>query len=228
MLCIGHRGAMGYAPENTLKSFKKALELGAPWVEADVFYVDDHLIVMHDERLERTTNGKGLLSEKSFTYLRSLDAGDGEKIPTLEELLDLLIGKAGINIELKGSGTAGPVIKLIRKKIDGAGEIDNFLISSFDHDIIAEVRSLDNRIKIGVLLNGFPETYPSIAEDLKAYSVNQKIDFVNREFVTDAHKMGLKVFVYTVNKPDDIIRMEAMGADGVFTNYPDRVLGLNP
>ena len=121
MICIGHRGAMGYAPENTLKSFALALELGASWVEADVHYVDDHLIVMHDERLERTTNGKGLLSEKSFNYLRKLDAGDGEKIPTLEELLDLIVGKAGINIELKGPGTAGPVIELIRERMDSPG-----------------------------------------------------------------------------------------------------------
>jgi len=223
MICIGHRGAMGYAPENTLKSFAMALELGAPWVEADVHYVDNHIIVMHDQRLERTTNGKGLLSEKDFTYLRSLDAGNGERIPTLEELLNLIGGKAGINIELKGPGTAEPVIELIRERIDSPGDIDNFLISSFDHNTIKEVRSLDNRIKIGVLLDGFPETYPSIAEDLNAYSVNQKIDFVDREFVIDAHKRGLKVFVYTVNEPDDITKMEAMGVDGVFTNYPDRV-----
>ena len=81
MLCIGHRGAMGYAPENTLKSLKKALELGASWVEGDVHYVDNNLIVMHDETLERTTNGKGYLADKTFSYLRSLDAGEGEKVP---------------------------------------------------------------------------------------------------------------------------------------------------
>ena len=218
---------MGYAPENTLKSFIRAMELGAPWVEADVYYVDNHLLVMHDERLERTTNGKGRLSDKSFTYLRSLDAGEGEKIPTLDELLDLIEGKAGINIELKGPGTAAPVAGLIQKKVKGAWKLENFLVSSFDHNAITEVRNLDARIPIGVLLDGFPGNYPEIAEKLKAFSVNQRIGFVNEAFVKDAHYRGLKVFVYTVNDPDDIRRMEDMGVDGVFTNYPDRVLALN-
>ena len=130
MLCIGHRGAMGYAPENTLKSLTKALELSADWVEVDVHYVDNHLIVMHDDRLERTTNGEGPLADKSYSYLRSLDAGEGERIPTLDEVLDVVWGKASINIELKGPGTAQPVMELLRKRISPAWGIENFLISS--------------------------------------------------------------------------------------------------
>ena len=95
MLCIGHRGAMGYAPENTLKSIEKALELKTPWVEVDVFYVDDHLVVIHDDRLERTTNGTGYVFDKTFAYLRTLDAGGGQQIPTLEEVLELAPRVAG-------------------------------------------------------------------------------------------------------------------------------------
>ena len=226
MLCIGHRGARGYAPENTLKSVAKALDLGADWVEVDVYYVDNHLIVMHDERLERTTNGKGYLAEKSFSYIRSLDAGDGEKIPVLEEVLDLVWKKAGLNIELKGPCTAHPVVELLQKRITPGWGPDNFLVSSFNHRMLHDVKKLDRNIRIGVLLNGIPKDYPSIAYDLNAYSVNQNIRFVKREFVADAHNRGLKVFVYTVNDPGDIRKVKAMGVDGVFTDYPDRVLAL--
>lgn len=224
MLCIGHRGARGYAPENTLKSIAKAMELGAPWVEVDVYSVDNHLVVIHDKRLGRTTNGNGFVSKKSFSYLRSLNAGDGEKIPTLEEVLDLIWEKAGINIELKGPGTAQPVTKLILDRVRDGWDINNFLVSSFDHHALSEVRKLDKSIRIGVLLDGISKDYPSITEELNAYSVNQKIDFVDEKFITDAHGRGLKVFVYTVNNTDDIKRMKAMGVDGVFTDYPDRVL----
>ena len=226
MLCIAHRGAMGYTPENTLKSLAKAIELGAGWVEVDVYYVDNHLIVIHDERLERTTDGKGSLADKSFSYLRSLDAGEGEKIPTLEEVLDLIWGKASINIELKGPGTALPVMELLQKKITPGWGIEHFLISSFNHQILYETRRLNSNIRIGVLLNGMPDNYPAIAEELEAWSVNQRLHFVNNKFVMDAHGRGLKVFVYTVNRPGDMKRMKAMGVDGVFTNYPDRVLKL--
>ena len=226
MLCIGHRGAMGYAPENTLKSLKKALELGTSWVEVDVHYVDNNLIVMHDETLERTTNGKGYLADKTFSYLRSLDAGEGEKVPTLDEVLDVVWGKASINIELKGAGTAQPVIELLNKKITPGWGIDNFLVSSLNHEFLYEVRKLDKMIPIGILLEEISYSCPAIAENLGAYSVNQDICFVNDDFIIDTHNRGLKVFVYTVNNHDDIKRMKAMGVDGVFTDYPDRVLKL--
>ena len=226
MLCIGHRGARGYAPENTLKSVVKALDLGADWIEVDVYYVDNHLIVMHDERLERTTNGKGYLGEKRFSYIRSLDAGDGEKIPVLEEVLDLVWKKAGLNIELKGPGTAHPVVELLQKRITPGWGSDNFLVSSFNHRMLHDVKNLDRNIRVGVLLNGLPKDYPPIAQDLNTYSVNQNMRFVNRKFVKDAHDRGFRVFVYTVNTYDDIKKMIAVGADGVFTDYPDRVLKL--
>ena len=142
MLCIGHRGAMGHAPENTLKSVAKALELGAPWVEIDVFYIDGHLVVIHDSRLERTTNGSGHVLDKPFSYLRTLDAGDGEKIPTLEEVLDLMAARAGINIELKGPGTAEPVVRLLREKLTQNRYEEKILLSSFDHDEIAKAKQM--------------------------------------------------------------------------------------
>ena len=102
MQIIGHRGASGYAPENTLKAFELALSQGCEWLELDVHLLDGKLIVIHDEQLDRTTSGQGLISDHSLDAIRRLDAGDGEKIPYLDEVIEMVDGQASINIELKG------------------------------------------------------------------------------------------------------------------------------
>jgi glycerophosphoryl diester phosphodiesterase len=223
LLCIGHRGAMGHAPENTLLSFRKALELGAACVEADVYCVDDQLMVFHDDRLERTTNGSGYLRDHGFEYLRSLDAGEGQQIPTLRELFETVNLKAGINIELKGPGTAGPVVDFIAEQRQYGWHDGLILVSSFDHGALETVRKMDAGIRIGVLMAGPPSEAVPLAVELGAYSVHLSLKFMNRAMIRDAHSMGLRVFVFTVNRHEDIRRMETLGADGVFTNYPERV-----
>ena len=100
--CIGHRGASGYEPENTLRSFSRAIEMKCSWIELDVHMADGHIMVIHDEDLSRTTNGKGKISESKYEYLSKLDAGEGEHIPTLPEVLALVDHRCRINIELKG------------------------------------------------------------------------------------------------------------------------------
>lgn len=224
MICIGHRGAMGYEPENTLRSIGKALALGAPWIEIDVYHVEGHLVVIHDDRLERTTNGHGCVAEQSYDYLRSLDAGKGERIPTLEEVFDLVGTQAGINVELKGPGTARPVAELVKRRVRQGWHYDNILVSSFDHRELRRAKNLDPHLHIGALIVGLPVTNAAFAVELGAWSVNPSVEFVDREFVDDAHRRGLKVLVFTVNHPEDIARMMALNVDGVFTNYPDRVL----
>ncbi len=226
LLCIGHRGAMGHAPENTLLSFKKALELGAHCVEADVYYVDHRLVVFHDDRLERTTNGSGYLLDHDFDYLRSLDAGDGERIPTLGELFETVNLKAGVNIELKGPGTARPVVEFIAAQRKCGGRDDLILVSSFNHSRLEAVRRMDPRIRLGVLIAGPPGDAAAVAAALGAYSVHLSLAVVDRTFIEDAHFRGLRVFVFTVNEAEDIYRMESLGVGGVFTNYPERVLSL--
>ncbi len=224
LLCIGHRGAMGHAPENTLLSFNKALELGTPCVEADVHYVDGHLVVFHDDRLERTTDGSGYLMDCGFEYLRSLDAGNGERIPTLREVLEAVEGKAGVNIELKGPGTARPVVQLIAEFRRKGWSDDLILVSSFNHRELNTIRQLDPGIRLGALMVGLPVDDAAFGSALGAWSVHLALEFIDRRFVDDAHGRGLKVFVFTVDHLRDILRMEALGVDGVFTNYPDRVL----
>ncbi len=224
LLCIGHRGAMGHAPENTLLSFKKALELGAPCVEMDVYHVDGNLVVFHDERLERTTNGSGYLLDHDFDYLRSLDAGDGERIPTLLEVFEIVDRKAGVNIELKGPGTARPVVDFVAARRKQGWRNDLILVSSFNHRELEEVRGMDPSIKLGALMVDLPVDDAAFADALGAYSVHLSLEFIDRGFVDHAHSRGLRAFVFTVNHPHDIHRMERLGVDGVFTNYPERVL----
>ncbi|PLX92334.1 MAG: glycerophosphodiester phosphodiesterase [Desulfuromonas sp.] len=224
MLCFAHRGARGHAPENTLSAMRTALELGAPWVEIDVFLVDDELVVFHDERLERTTNGNGLLQKKSFAELRQLDAGNGEQIPTLDEVCACIDRRAGINIELKGGGCAEAVATALERWVAQGWNRDDFLVSSFDHRQLQQFHRLAPEVRIGALHCSLPIDDACFAEELDAYSVHPSIEFVDERFVADAHRRGLKVYVYTVNYYDDIARMVQLGVDGVFSDYPERIL----
>jgi glycerophosphoryl diester phosphodiesterase len=227
MLCIAHRGAMGHAPENTLLAVERALALGAPWLEVDVQLADGQLVVIHDRRLERTTNGRGLVADQSFVYLRSLDAGAGQRIPTLAEVFALVNRRAGINVELKGAGTALPVARFLQEQFDNDWSTEQVLVSSFNHPELLILKQQLSSVRLGALLYGIPLDYAACGERLGAYSVNPGLDFVSQELVDDAHRRGLKVFVYTVDQPDDLAQMQALGVDGVFSNYPERVLVLS-
>lgn len=226
MLCIAHRGARGHAPENTLAAIKKALQLGAPSIEIDVYQVDGHLVVFHDDRLERTTNGSGYLLDHKFSELRQLDAGNGQTIPTLQEVLQTIDQAAAINIELKGPQTAVPVLQVVDQFRQSGWANDLFLISSFNHRELVEARRLDAGIKIGALTSCLPVNNAEFAERLGSYSVHPSIEFVDPLFVRDAQRRGLRVYVFTVNHADDIDKMQRIGVDGVFTDYPERVLSI--
>ena len=220
-LCIGHRGARGHEPENTLRSIRRALDLGANGIEIDVWWVDGELIVFHDSKLDRTTNGRGLLSRKTFAQLRTLDAGQGERIPTLREVCDTVARRALLNIELKGPRTAAPVAALIREYVAGHGwRYEDFLVSSFSR---RELRAIDDpHIPIGLLLTRPSRLCWFNARRVRAVAVHPALRYARKPFVAEAHRRGLKVFVYTVNAPADIARLRAWGVDGVFTDFPER------
>jgi glycerophosphoryl diester phosphodiesterase len=223
--CFGHRGAAGHEPENTLRSVRKALELGADGIEVDAHFVDDHLIVIHDDTLDRTTNGKGAVAGKSFAHIRSLDAGLGERIPTLSEVFDAVSHRAIVNVELKGAGTASPVVNLIDEYVrQRSWRYEDFLVSSFDHDRIREAKALRPEIRVSALIDKVPRRLTEFAERLGASSVNLSRRCVTQALVEDAHRRGLKVFVYTINDPREILRMDALGVDGVFSDFPERVV----
>jgi len=224
LLCIGHRGACGHEPENTLRSVRRALELRADGIEVDVYFVDGELVVIHDAKLERTTNGRGYVARKSLAALRALDAGHGERIPTLREVFETVDRAAFINIELKGKHTAPPVTALIREYVTRHGwRYEDFLVSSFNR---RELRAVtDPKIPIGLLLTRPTRLYALSARRVRASAVNPAARFVDARFVEDAHRRGLRVFAYTVNAPAEIARLRRLGVDGVFTDYPERVVG---
>jgi glycerophosphoryl diester phosphodiesterase len=225
LICIGHRGAKGYVAENTLKSIQKAIQLGAHGVEIDVHAVDNRLLVIHDETLDRTTNGVGRLSMYSFEELRNLDAGCGERIPTLEEVISFTQGKICLNIELKGVDTARGVVSQLNTLRKSHRE--HIVVSSFLVSELALVESLNKTIKLGVLVGPNISKSFEIAVKLKAYSVHLSKKEVTREFVNKAHAENLKIFVYTINEVSNIRQMKALGVDGVFSDYPDRVLNCS-
>ncbi|HEY5345425.1 MAG TPA: glycerophosphodiester phosphodiesterase family protein [Verrucomicrobiae bacterium] len=226
LFCFAHRGARGREPENTVRSVRRALDLGADGVEVDVYFADGQLVVIHDATLKRTTNGHGRVMEKSFAYLRSLNAGAGEKIPTLAEIFDAVNRRAVINVELKGPHTAAPVAALIGEYVKHHGwSFDDFLASSFDHARIREVKQLCPKIRIGALIGKTPRNLAKFAKELGAWSLHASKRCVTPKLVADAHQRGLKVFVYTVNEPKEIARMRARGVDGVFSDFPERMAG---
>ncbi len=226
MICVGHRGAKGYEPENTIRSIRKAIELGVSWVEVDVHIVQNRLVVIHDETFERTTNGYGLVADSSIEYLRSLDAGKGEQIPFLEEVFQCTGKGVGVNIELKVERTAETVAHFIEQRIAEGWSGEQILVSSFNHQELVRLKSILHWVRTGALFVGLPVDYAAYGERIGAYSVNPAHEYVNEAFVEDAQRRGLKVWAFTVNTPEQVLRMKRCGVDAVFSDYPDRVLSL--
>lgn len=225
LFCFGHRGAAGHEPENTLRSVRKALQLGAGGVEVDVYFVDGQLVVIHDRTLGRTTNGHGFVARQTFAQLRALDAGLGERIPTLAEVFDAVDHRAVINVELKGPRTAAPVVALIDEYVRERGwRPGEFVVSSFDHAQLRTARELSPEIRLGALVKKIPRDLTSLTGPLGAWSVNVSKERVTEKLVAAAHRQGLPVFVFTVNEPRDIARMKKLGVAGVFSDFPDRVV----
>jgi glycerophosphoryl diester phosphodiesterase len=225
VLVIGHRGAKGYEPENTLRSFKKALELKVDMIELDVqLSKDKQLIVIHDNKVNRTTNGSGYVKEKTFNELRSLDAGKGEKIPTLREVFNLVDKQVTINIELKGKGTAKPVARLIEMYVKKKGWTNNHsFVSSFDYEELEKFNELNPEIKLGVLIGRNLERGLNFAEKIKAKVVSPRKRLITKKLIDKIHKKGRKVYVWTVNTKKGIEKIKKLKVDGIFSNYPDRI-----
>ncbi|MBU1130770.1 glycerophosphodiester phosphodiesterase [Patescibacteria group bacterium] len=221
MLKIGHRGACGYEPENTLKSFQKALSLGVDMIEFDVHKIKSgELVIIHDDYVDRTTNGRGLVADYDLESLRKLDAGRGEKIPTLDEALDLIIGKGRVNTEIKGVDVAEDLIKIIKQR----NIFDQLIVSSFNYGQLLIIKNLEPRIPLAILSEEF-RLAPclELCQQLGAKDLNVNLAYVDKEYVDTIHRAGLRINVYTVNDPVDILRMKEYGVDGIFSNYPDRL-----
>ena len=231
MLMIAHRGASGYAPENTLAAFRLALEMGAQAIELDVHQTRDHeLVVLHDEDLRRVGRRKGRVRDLTREELRSVDVGSwfdpcfsAERVPTLSQVYDLAEGKAELHVELKRGSKLYPgieerVVDLIQRR----KAWETTLVSSFDHAALYSARSLDTRLRIGYLLGltGMKTAYREIQE-LSAESLNMSTRQADARKVRECAERKLKTLVYTVNSRKELSRLSRLGVDGVFTNFPE-------
>lgn len=224
---IGHRGARGHAPENTLLGIDTGIRLGAHWIEIDVQHHDGQLWLMHDLTLDRTTTGQGRLTEHRAAALRRLDAGKGEPIPTLPEAMDLIDQRVGLNIELKSwNGCAAAVADCLRDYLAEGWPAERLMVSSFHLPELWEFHQQLPEVPVGVLYCGVPLDWAGVATELGARHLNLSGEFVDDRLVANAHARGLRVNVYTVNDPLELRRLREQGVDGVFTDYPDRALAI--
>jgi len=222
MLIVGHRGARAYAPENTLASFQKALEIGVDAVELDVRRTKDgQLIVMHDADVKRTTNGKGLVSDLTLEQIKGL-SNQGEKVPTLCEALDFLKGKAKVLIELKETGYEEQVLAEVEKR----GMEKNVIVTSFHDDAIKKVRQLNDTIETGLIYAKHSNPLKAAVE-LKANYLLPLYRFTHTANVEKAHGKGLKVIVWTINTPEEAAEYAKKGVDGIASDKPDILKALN-
>lgn len=221
---FGHRGARGHAPENTLLALETGIRLGADWLEFDVHqHPTGALVLLHDASVDRTTNGHGRLDALGWAELRALDAGQGERMPTLEEALALIDRRAGVNVELKSFGAAGAALaSVLQRHVDAGWPAEKFLVSSFHLPELRAFKRLAPAIPIGALVGGVPLDWAACAVQLAAASLNVDAEFTDPGLVADAHAHDIRVYAYTVNDVDEMCRLRAIGVDGVFTDYPER------
>ncbi len=224
-LVVGHRGAMGHETENTLASVQKAMDLGVDMIEIDVFKISSgEVVVFHDERVDRLTNGGGNIEEYNIVDLRQLILDGGHKIPMLQEVLRLINNQVALNIELKGDDTADKVNHIVNYYIEKEGwSPENFVISSFKWDELRKMREKNKDIQIAVLTEDDPMEAINVAKELNAVAINPYFKQLTQENTAAMQAEGFKVYTWTVNEPADIQKMMEFGVDGIITNYPERV-----
>lgn len=225
MLKIGHRGARGYEPENTLIGFQKAIDLDVDGIEFDVHLsTDNQLIVIHDETIDRTTNGKGFVNTLSLPELKVFEIDHKYRIPTLTEVLDLVNQKCFVNIELKSYEAADKVVELIEKYINEKNwKYSHFLVSSFDWNALQQVKFLNASIPIGVLTETDLDLALAFAKVIQAKSIHPYFLLLTKENTEQLQKKGFQVFPWTVNEIEDIKKIKTYNVDGIISDFPDRL-----
>jgi glycerophosphoryl diester phosphodiesterase len=226
-LNIAHRGSSGIHPENTLTAFLAAADEGAQMCELDVQATrDGAVVVMHDETVDRTTNGHGAVAQLTLGEIQRLDAGakfdarfSGERIPTLDEVMTALRGKLGLNIEIKEGAVERQVCDLMRAR----DALTTSMVSSFEWKALEAVRAIDPAIRVALLAEKNPAALLDAAVAMRAYAVNPRYDMVDAAFCREAHGRGLQVLVWTVDAPAAMRILIDAGVDGIMTNYPVRL-----
>ncbi len=233
MTLYAHRGASAHAPENTIPSFKKALEMGARGIELDVQLSADGIpVVIHDFFLNKTTEASGMVRSLEWKEISKLDAGSwfgndfrGTGIPALEDVLALIPRDVCLNIEVKSiSLFQEPTTRIVLDMLEQEGGRD-ILISSFNHNCLKEVRERDPEMKIGILTGSDMIDFTSYVKStgLNPYSLHPEASYLTKEYVDKAHAEGWKVMCYTVNSPDAAELVGRCGVDGFFSDYPELI-----
>jgi glycerophosphoryl diester phosphodiesterase len=220
---VGHRGAAGLLPENTLPSFERAIELGVDAVECDVRLTSDgRLVVIHDNTVDRTTNGSGEVAEMDLSAIQALDAGGGEPPPTLEQVLDLVAGRCGLYCELKANGTSGPAAEAVAAR----GLASDVLFISFSWERLVKVRDVIRGARLGLLVRTPREEDRTFAARIGFQGFGVHFRNVSLATVRDTHKAGMQLNVWTPNREADFEAMLALGVDVITTDRPDVLLAL--
>jgi len=225
-LVIAHRGSSAYRPENTLAAFELAVEQRSDMIETDLHRTRDGAIVItHDEDLAGL-GGRGEIADATLAEVRALDAGGGERVPTLAEILGRFGARIPFNLELK-RGTRGEYAGLeaaALAEVEGRGLLERTLFSSFYDPVLRRLRDLSERARIGFLVSRrFPDRAVERARAVGAEALHPELPLVTPELVREAHGAGLAVYVFTVDARSDMRRLLDLGVDGLFTNHPDRM-----
>ncbi len=220
ILKIGHRGAAGHAPENTLASVERGIALGADYIEVDIqSALDGRLVLMHDKFVSRTTNGTGLLSGLRWDEISTLDAGEGQRIPLLQEVLQAASGRVGLILESITPGI-GPAVF---RQVSDFGYRGPVIYSSFLHQEILAIRKLDPQAMTMALLEAVPISRTAFAQEAKATYAGIALDSMTTEFGEALHRAGLRIFLYTADTNEQIGLARALRADGIISNFPERI-----
>jgi glycerophosphoryl diester phosphodiesterase len=234
LLAIAHRGASGHAPENTFAAFRKAIAMGAGFIETDLqLSRDARFVAIHDATVNRTTNGQGAVHDLTLAELRRLDAGSwfgsefaGERIPTIEEILEFAKKHDVVfYLEMKPSGSWGSEHALI-SALRESGEIARTVVISFDPVILAGVRKIEPTVMTGLLFEGQISDPVAKAIEIGARQVAVRGSLVTPRLLKEARQRDLQVVCWTVNHPGHMRLLVEAGVDGIISDYPDRLLEL--
>jgi glycerophosphoryl diester phosphodiesterase len=224
VIIIGHRGANSVAPENTLKSFQKAIDLGADYIEFDIHKSKDgEIVVMHDPNTFAITGHRGSIKRMTLEELKGLNCGEGEQIPTLRETIEVAKDKIGLQMEIKAKGLAGQLVSILREE----DLINSSIVSSFLHEELLKIKKIEPKLKIATLepiITGWSNDWSYLGGVInnairhKSYAIHPIYHLVNRKFIDFAHDNDLKVNIWTVNSMAAIKKFIRMDVDGIITD----------
>ena len=229
-LVIAHRGASAYEPENTLRAFDLAIRQGAQMIELDLHVTcDNHVVVIHDPTLNHTTNLAGRVDTLTLAEVRRADAGKGERIPTLDETLDLTLGKVRLYLEIKDPRAAAQTLRIIRERRCQA----QVMLASFDIELMRELGEEVRDTELGLILGNatfrpvvrWREAFPWLAlKRVKHQVLCMQVELCYSYLAARARANGKKLYVWTADKEKQYARMTSIGVDGIVTNTPDRLI----